>query len=112
VSTRLQFVTAGAGTIAACGLCLVLAGPASAATGSPSTPPSPLPTSTDSAFPLAVTATPSAPAVAPTAPIQVPAGNAGTTHDSSGASTTEISLLAAGGIVLAAGGTVLARRHG
>jgi hypothetical protein len=108
VSTRLQFVTAGAGTIAACGLCLVLAGPAGAASASPSTPPTPLPTSTVAPFPLAATATPSAPAVAP---IDVPAGNAVVTRDSSGASTTEISLIAAGGIVLAAGGTVLARRR-
>lgn len=97
----MQKLVTTAGLVAGSALCLILAGPASADTATPS----PLPTT-----PATSVAVPSlAPTVAPSAPIVVPAGNAGTTHQ--GGDATAIALLGAGGVLVAGAGLAAARRR-
>jgi hypothetical protein len=111
VQIRRSLATAAAsGALIVSGLGLALAGPASAAAPS-SAPPSPVPTTSQSARPSQL------PTVAPTpvqssAPvIEVPAGNAGPSNTASGGATSlDIALLAAG-VVLAGGGAVMAIRR-
>lgn len=109
--TTSRITIAAGGVLAGSALCLIMAGPASADT----TTPSPLP----SAPTVAATPVPSTPVAAPTpastgpasstAPISVPAGNARTTP--AGSDATAITLLGAGGVLVAGAGLLAARRR-
>jgi len=102
-STRTAFTATG--VLAGATLCLVLAGPANAASPTPSSTTAP----SASTAPLP-TATPSLPAsTAPAGPIDVPAGNAKTAPQSS--DVTALSLLGAGGVLIAGAGVFAARRR-
>jgi LPXTG-motif cell wall-anchored protein len=97
-----------AGVVAGSALCLVLAGPASADSGTPS----PLPTAAPSTPALAATVAPTPSATtpgSPSAPIEVPAGNARTAPG--GGDTSALTLLGAGGVLVAGAGVLATRRR-